>query len=307
MDKNLLPDFLIIGAGKCGTTSVDNYLKQHPSIFVTAFKEPNFFGFEMVKPEDFDDPNELKYYQDHSITDLKSYQDLYKEAEPGQIKGETSNTYLYHETAPERIKHYVPDVKMIAIFRQPAERLYSRYLHLARVDQLPTPTFEGVLDKSTIWWERNDLVKEGFYYKNLSKFYDHFDKDQIKVVLFEDLKKDPQGIIQSIAEFVGADGSFEFDLSVEYNKSGFIKNKFYDKMIGQNSIIKKGIKSMVPTSAFEKLKSNPWLRKKFTDITDKNLVRPKLEPELKQKVTDIYRADIQQLAKLINRDLSHWL
>ncbi|UII29136.1 sulfotransferase [Fulvivirga maritima] len=306
MRANLLPDFLIIGAGKCGTTSVDNYLKQHPSIYVTNVKEPNFFGYELIKPEDFPDKSKLKHYYD-SVTDLESYQALFSEAQPDQLLGETSNTYLYHDRAPERIRHYVPNVKMAAIFRQPAERLYSRFLHLARVNELPTKKFESVLDKNSIWWTRNDLIKEGFYYKNLVRFFDYFPKDQIKTYLFEDLKNNPQEVMQNITDHIGADSSFEFDFSVQYNRSGFIKNKFYDRMVGHNSIIKNGIKSLIPSKAYSKLQRSPWIRKKFTDIKNKNLSRPPLHPDLKKKVTEFYAKDIQQLSKLINRDLDHWL
>ncbi|MBL3656654.1 sulfotransferase [Fulvivirga sediminis] len=306
MKANLLPDFLIIGAGKCGTTSVDNYLKQHPSIYVTNVKEPNFFGYELIKPEDFEDKSKLKHYYD-SVTDLKSYQALFSQAKADQLRGETSNTYLYHDRAPERIRYYVPNVKMAAIFRQPAERLYSRYLHLARENKLPTKSFDGVLDKNSIWWERNDLMKEGFYYKNLIRFFDYFPKDQIKTYLFEDLNGNPQQVMQDITHHIGADSSFEYDFSIQYNKSGFIKNKFYDKMVGHNSVIKNSIRSLMPEKAYSKLQNSPWVRKKFTDIKNKNLARPKLDPELKKRVTEFYADDIQKLSKLINRNLDHWL
>ena len=89
----LIPDFLIIGAGKSGTTSLDNDLKQHPEIFIPKVKEPNFYGYEQAKPQDFSGSfEELNHYK-QSVTDLNSYLKLFEAAKPGQLKGETSLIY----------------------------------------------------------------------------------------------------------------------------------------------------------------------------------------------------------------------
>src|SRR5215204_1305303 len=106
--NNLLPDFLVIGAGKSGTTSLDKYLNQHPQIFVPKVKEPNFFGYEHTKIEDLNgNEDDIRHFK-RSVTTLDAYLDIFKEATPDQIKGETSNTYMYHSGAPERIKFYNP-------------------------------------------------------------------------------------------------------------------------------------------------------------------------------------------------------
>jgi len=305
--SELMPEFLIIGAGKSGTTSVDNYLKQHPEIFISPKKEPNFFGYELNTAADFEGSPELKHYQ-NSVTNIAAYLDLFKGAKSNQKKGETSNTYMYHATAAERIMHYNPSIKMIAILRQPAERLYSRYLHLAREDRLPTAHFEDCLDRETIWWHRNDLVKEGFYGKHLSKFYKLFDKGQLKVILFDELRAAPQEVLKDIFGFIGVDNSIEIDFSVEYNKSGFIKNKTVDAIIGQNSKPKEFIKKIMPTAFFDKIKNHQFVQKRLNNARGKNLARPKLSPELKAKITnEIYAEDIKLLSTLIQKDLSHWV
>lgn len=305
-DKQLLPDFIIIGAGKSGTTSLDNYLKQHPELFFSRVKEPNFFAYDNISTDTLD-KYVLRHYK-QSITNLTDYQNLFKDARKDQLKGETSNTYLVVEQAAERIKHYVPDAKLIAILRQPTERLYSRYLHLARDNRLPSNNFEDVLDRSSIWWQRNDLVKEGFYYKNLSRFYDMFPAENIRVYLNDDLKKDSNLLMKDIFEFLGVAPLEAVNDSVKYNKSGLIKNKFYDKTLGHNSIFKSMVKKMAPTSLYSRVKDNIWLQKVVNDLRNRNLEQPKLDKTLHDRITrEIYQEDITQLAKLINRDLSHWL
>lgn len=306
INNNRLPNFLIIGAGKSGTTSLDNYLKQHPKLFLSPVKEPNFFAYEDIDLNTLD-KDAVQHYHD-SVTDMDSYLDLFKESTNDQILGETSNTYLVLGNSVDTIKKHIPNVKLIAILRQPTERLYSRYLHLAREDRLPTKEFEDVLDKSSLWWVRNDLVKEGWYYKNLSRYYDAFPKENIKVYLNEELKKDPQKILSDIFSFLEVEDFDQIDFSVNFNKSGFIKNKAYDNVLGHNSVLKKGLKSMIPTGIYEKIKNVMWLQKSVNNLRDRNLVQPKLDPELKDRITqEIYKEDILKLQELIGKDLSHWL
>src|SRR5690606_26127042 len=171
-----MPDFLLIGAGKCGTTSLHYYLQQHPQIFMSAVKEPNFFALEQAQAVNPEEDLQQFFHYPWAVKNLEAYKALFASAESNQLKGEASTMYLYMPEAPQRIKYYVPEVKLIAVFRQPAERLYSRYLHLARENRLPSRDFKDALDKTSIWWQRNDLVKEGFYYKHLSRYFYLFPK-----------------------------------------------------------------------------------------------------------------------------------
>lgn len=302
MDK--LPDFLIVGAGKSGTTSLNNYLNQHPDIFMSPLKEPNFFAYVNIDLNTLD-KDALEHYKS-SITRYDDYTKLFKDAQPQQKIGEVSNTYLVVPGSAESIKKYIPDVKIIAILRHPTQRLYSRYLHLARENELPTNDFSDVLDKDSIWWVRNDLVKEGFYYKNLKRYFDRFPASQIKVILYDDLKNDMQKVMDEIFNFIDVP-TVTVNTSVEFNKSGFIKNKFYDKTLGHRSIFKTFIKSIVSERTFNRLRESRTLQKAFNDLKEKNLAKPRLENDLSKEITEeIYKADIKKLESLINRDLRHW-
>lgn len=305
--NKILPDFLIIGAGKSGTTSIDNYLKQHPSIFISPKKEPNFFAYELTDIESLKEyPGELKHYQE-SITNFNDYLRLFEAAKSDQIKGETSNTYMYGKDAPYRIKHHIPNVKLIAILRQPAERLYSRYLHLYRDNRLPTPHFSDCKDKSTIWWQRNDLINEGFYFKHLSRYYELFPKENIKVFLYEDIKNDIREMLKDIFTFLNVDNTFECNFSIRYNESGIIKNKVLNKLIGGNGVVQNSIKSLAP-SLYSGVKNNLTAQKLINKVRSKNMDKPKIDPEIKHFLThEVYKEDILQLQALINKDLSSWI
>lgn len=307
VDKTLMPDFLIIGAGKSGTTSLYYYLKQHPQVFMSEVKEPNFFALEgkklLSKEEDKEEVNFFPW----AVTQLEDYKNLFKEAKPGLLKGESSTMYLYMDQAPDKIKSYVPGVKMIAIFRQPAERLYSRYLHLARDNRMTGDDFQKVFDKNSIWWKRNDLIQEGFYYRHLSRYYQSFPKENIKIFLYEDLIKKPDETIKAIYTFLGLENNFKPDMSMKFNESGIIKNKFMDGIVGRQSPIKEAIKKMLP-GVFAKVKSSYAVKNIVNKLRKANLERPPLDPVMKKRLTEeVYKEDILKFQELIQRDLSHWL
>ncbi|MBX2963574.1 MAG: sulfotransferase domain-containing protein [Cyclobacteriaceae bacterium] len=303
-----IPDFLIIGAGKSGTTSLDNYLKQHPQIFIPSLKEPNFFGYELTKIEDLNgDPQEINHFKS-SVTTLGDYLSLFASASPSQLKGETSNTYLYHEKAPERIQYYNPNIKLIAVFRQPADRLYSRYLHLARVKKLPSKNFEDCLNEKSIWWKRNDLIKEGFYYKNLSRFYNYFPAENIRIYLYEELNKNTETVLKDVFHFLQIDHSIEIDTTIRYNQSGFVKNQFLDSLYGGDGLVQKTMKAILPSKAITRLKANISIQRALNSLKNKNLERPKIDPKVREILTHkIYGDDIRNLERLINKDLTRWL
>jgi hypothetical protein len=306
--NDLIPDFLIIGAGKSGTTSLDKYLNQHPEIFIPKVKEPNFYGYEHTKLEDFKgDVGEILHFKG-SVTNLNDYLALFKDAKPGQVKGETSNTYMYHPEAPERIKFYNPDMKLIAILRQPAGRLYSRYLHLARENRTPTENFGDCKDRNSIWWKRNDLIKEGFYHKNLQPFFQLFPKQNIKVYLYEELNDRPEEVLKDIYDFLGVNPDFKPDLTVKYNQSGIIKNKFLDGIYGQKGVLTRLTKVVLPEGGVQKLKNSTAVQRVVNALRGKNLAKPKMNAEIRQWLTqDVYGDDIRNLQKLIGKDLTHWL
>ena len=126
----ILPNFLIIGSAKAGTTSLHYYLNQHPEIYMTAVKEPRFFALE-GKNLNFSGPDK-DIINSTSVTTYEEYIALFEEVSSEKAIGETSPLYLYSEKAIQRIHHYLPDVKLIVILRNPIDRAFSCYTHLLR-------------------------------------------------------------------------------------------------------------------------------------------------------------------------------
>src|SRR3712207_4104321 len=125
-----LPNFLVIGAMKSGTTALYYYLEQHPEIYMSPVKEPNFFSQENAAD---------------TVTHIGTYEQLFKGASGKKAIGEASHSYLYEPRAAAEIRRYVPKVKLIAILRNPIDRAYSHFLHMVRSGTEPLDDFAQAL------------------------------------------------------------------------------------------------------------------------------------------------------------------
>ncbi len=297
-----LPNFLIVGAAKAGTTSVHAYLRQHPQVYMCPVKETNFFAFE---------GEELNFlggissgYLANFVTNISDYRAQFQGVNNETAIGEACPSYLYLPKAVERIKYYIPDVKIIVILRDPIERAYSHFLHHLR-DRLVTYTdFEQALKLESQriadnWWWDYHYVQVGLYYQQLKRYFDNFDRQQIKVALYKDLKADSLAFIQDIFEFVGVERQFKPDLSAKHNATGIPRHKALDTLIKEPNLIKAIYQLLLPAT----------LRQPITaKIAQYNpLWKPPLTPEVRHNLLELYREDILKLQKLIQQDLSHWL
>ena len=303
--NNRWPNFIIIGAGKSGTSALDYFLGQHPEIFMSKKKEPNFFSLQGVDPDSYEFP-EARAYHFQSVYEKSPYLDLFKDARGDQATGENSNLYMVEERTAKRIRETLPDVRIIAMIRQPADRLFSRYQHMLREDKVPAEGFDRIFDRSSLWWRRADLIIEGFYAKNLRRFFDLFPKEQIRVYLYDDFLKDTDGVLKDIFEFIGVSCDFQVDTKMVVNKSGVLKKNLFNRLFGQSGYVPYAFKRMFP-SWYVRLRGNKAVFKKLTNARNKQIVKMDFDPELRKKITEeIYLSDIQELEKLLGRDLSHW-
>lgn len=295
--KNIkLPDFLIVGAAKSGTTSLYYYLKQHPQIFMPAQKEPWFFYAVEIDAKVGDIS-----YRTKMVNDLDEYSNLFIRANNTQLLGEASTGYLYlYKETIKNIKKYHPnwkELKIIVIIRDPVERAFSHYLDDVRSSKLNSP-FKQVIKR---WKLRepslfNTYIDYGFYYDQIKAYKDNF--AQVKIFLFDDLKANPLQLVQDLIEFLGIDTRFIPDTSLKYNISGIPKNKFLGNLVYRPNFIKKIINILLPKEARLKIKN-----KFFKDL----FYTPQLESSSRDFLKEVYKEDVLKLQRLINKDLTKWL
>ena len=293
------PNFIIIGAMKAATTSLYTYIKQHPDIFMTKVKEPMFFN-------NFQQENNYNILGSKSkkSTTLEEYLAMFKDAKNEKAIGEASPAYIYNENAPYLIKENLPDVKIIAILRQPTDRAYSNFLHTKRADRENVNSFEQAIkiEKERIsdnWSPLYHYIQKGFYSVQLKRYYNLFPKENIKVYLFEDVVKTPKETLKDIFKFLNVDENIEIDVSKKSNVSGTPKGILgfiLKKMRYYNLMPKFAISDYLPTFII-----NLLFKSVYKDTE-------KLDSVLRKELTDkYYREEILKLEKLIDRDLSNWL
>lgn len=301
-----LPNFLIIGAAKAGTSSLYYYLKQHPQIYMPSSrtqKEPDFFALEGQTLE-YPGPKGI-FKINNRITDIETYRALFSNVTNEIAIGEASTLYIYSKKAPGRIKHYIPNTKLIAILRDPIERAYSHYLYWASLGFEPDTDFDFVkaiaqeqtrIDKG--WNASWHYVQRGFYYIQLKRYFDLFDPSQIKIYLYEDLLQNRLALAQDIFDFLGVDKNFIPNVEKTHNKTEAPKNKTLNTLLNRPNPIKSILKAFFPAQ----------LRKNFAErLKKQNQGKPKLSPKIRRQLIEVYREDILQLQDLIKRDLSSWL
>lgn len=296
-----LPNFLIIGAQKAGTTALYHYLSQHPQIYMSPEKEPGFFAFETEKP-DFRGPGDRALYA-NSVTDLEAYHQLFRGVTNEIAIGEATTWYLYSPEAPERIKHYIPDAKLIAILRNPIERAYSAFMHAIRDERESIADFATALrveeDRIEQNWEYLWRYKQmGLYASQLKRYFQYFDSHQLKVYLYEDLNTRPAALLTDVFQFLGVEQSYIPEVFTRLNTSGIVKNKTLAALLSDKSTIKRLIKPLIPER---------WRKELANHLRTQNFLKSELPETVRQQLIEFYRQDVLDLQDLLQRDLSTWL
>ena len=195
-----VPDFIIGGAPKCGTTSLHWILAQHPDIQIPngeiyyfdaddAITHPDFLFVESGRLRWFD-------WQSRQVRNFDWYASHFKDLARTGLIGEDTTTYLLSDVAAHRIKQVLPHIKMIFLLRQPAERAYSQYWHLMKTGRVTVP-FETALS------QQPSIILGSTYASNLRQFVHLLGRDRIHIVLFEELVKKPDATINAATDFLG--------------------------------------------------------------------------------------------------------
>ncbi len=283
-----LPNFIVGGALKAGTTSLNAYLKQHPEVYMSPMKEPRYFAYD---PADSPNGNGEGQSLHFPVTTLEEYSALFAGATNEKAVGEVSPHYIISPVAPQRIRALVPDVRLVFSLRHPIKRAYSVYWQAVRLGNENRPVEEALT-------EAEHRVRNGRYYALLRPWYEVFDPAQIKIILFDDLARDALGIFHDVCRFLAVDDTFVPDLTIR-NKGGALKNqrlgRFYEQL--KNSSLKQAIDPLIPER----------LRDKMNDVRNQNFEEPPpIPPAVVARLQAYYRDDIEQLEAFLGRDLSAW-
>ena len=196
------PNFYVVGAAKCGTTSVWAYLRKHPQVFLPKMKDPSYFISAPRRPG-----------PDHCVGNLEAYQSLYRGAKGYKAIGDTTTGYLFDRNVPGRIHEVCPHARIVILLRDPVARAYSNYYMFERYGVERLPFFEAVQRDHSKAIETNNFgalfpqlyVELGLYYEQVLRYIETFGREQVGIFLFEDMQKDTRKVMSSICCHIGVD------------------------------------------------------------------------------------------------------
>ncbi len=299
-----IPNFLVVGAAKSGTTSLHHYLHQHPQIYMSPQKETFFFNFDGQMP-DYTGPGDMDFYQGRTILDFNTYQAQFDGVKEEKAIGEACPQYLSDSEAPRRIHHYLPDIKLIAVLRNPIERAYSSFMHMRRDGYESVADFSEALRLEQSRMQANwrpiwHYKSRGFYSKQLQTYWRYFDASRLRIYLHEDLKQNPEWMLQDIFRFLEVDEHFSPDTSMKHNVAGIPRSKSLLKLVMTPNTIKAWTRPLLPRPVRD------FLKRSLT-ASSVNLIKPQLPADARTELLIAYREEILALQEMIGRDLSHWL
>ncbi|HYL37194.1 MAG TPA: sulfotransferase [Bryobacteraceae bacterium] len=273
-----LPNFFIVGAPKAGTTSLYHYLDQHPQIYMSPIKEPNYFATE-VRLEGFSEEFQKQVRKDVKalekylngpmsrkrfgglVTTWPDYLKLFQNVRDEEAIGEASVCYLWSESAPRNILSQLPGARIVMVLRDPAERAFSQYAQGVANggirDSFRAHVDKGIHGSGGRFNRAHPFLELGLYYAQVKRYLDLFPRERVHIAFYEEWQTDPSALITGVLGFLGVDDSFKPDMS------------------------RRHLAGRKPARSME--------------AGDRAYLR------------DYYREDVRQLAALLNRDLSGWV
>lgn len=301
MAADELIDFLIIGAGKSGTTSIYYYLSQHPQIHMSPVKEPGFFLLPGLDIETtLAERQEFEINNPGRIETLKDYRRLFRDAKPGQLRGEASIHYLSSEVAAQNIARYTPSARLICVVRNPIERALSNHAHALRDHLEKRNSILDVLEQDGVG---HVYFQGGFYGRELQRFAQCAPANPLRVWLYDDLARDAVGLIKELLRFLDVDDTFNPDTSFRANVSGRPTNvwaKAYDwagrSKLRKNRAVRRFVSAQVRQRIVKALAAKG----------NASRSRPQITPNEWAALRELYESDLRVLEEFLGADLSHW-
>jgi len=294
------PDFFIVGAPKCGTTAMNEYLKRHPEIFIPDRKEAHYFGTDL-EPFGW-------------IRDLNDYMSLFAQVRDEKRVGEASVWYLYSKKAAKEICEFNPKAQIIVMLRNPIEVIYSLYYQHSWAGTEDIDTFELALEAENDRKRGNKLPKrhhemsvELLFYTQTAKFTEQlqryfsiFGNDKVHVILYDDFKEDLDKVYKGVLQFLGVDPNVKINFDI-INSNKIIRNRLVWKIMKYPpDYILNPWKRYVPSFI------RSTILKTVVNINTSYSPRPKMKFDTRRNLQNLFRSEIEDLSQLLGRDLTHW-
>lgn len=298
------PDFWIVGAPKCGTSAMHEYLRQHPQIFIPRRMEMHFFGSDLVFP------------RGGKIGSLEEYLGYFAGASDGQRVGEKSVWYLYSDRAAREIREFCSAAQIIVMLRNPADMLYSLHSQFLYTGNEDIEDFQAALDaeedrKRGQRLPRTMINPAGLLYRHtirfaeqLQRYFDAFGRENVHAILFDDLKNDAARTYRDTLRFLGVNEEFQPDLVIVNPNKRVYSVAVRDFVESPSGLFQRVGRALLPRRLRQVLRRrlSPVVRR----VNTRYVRRGSMDPALRRWLADDLRPQVEALAELLGRDLSAW-
>ena len=301
---NHKPNLFIVGAPKCGTTSLHHYLAQHPDIYMSTLKEMPFFCSDLIAESDKHHGSKKYFLTRYKEVYMKSFSQATNE----KVLGESTVWNLYSKKAAKNIKKFNPQAKIIIMLREPVAAMYSLYAQLYPINE-NMKTFETALSKEEKRKKGQDIPKYTLfpsslfyssvfdYVPQIKRYYDLFPKKQIKIIILDDLQQNPEKVYGEVISFLGLRTKQLPDFSVK-NPSHQTRFSFYEKWLANTpKWIKNTVVTLIPMKYCEKILTF------FYNLNKRKKEKTPLPTLLQKRLQKQEYKRVVALGKLLKRDL----
>lgn len=293
----MLPNFLIAGSAKSGTTSLYYYLNQHPEISLPNLKEPKFFSSSNI---DFphNGPGDFSIDQ-AAIRSKEEYLNLFNDIKNKRV-GEASPDYLfYYDKAIPEIKNLLGDIPIIIILRNPVHRAFSAYSYLKRDSREDLSFTEGLAQEENRLNKNFDFmwgyISVSKYHNQVNAYLDNF--SNVKIIIFEEFINDINKGLKELYSFLNVDNSFKANIETKHNQSGIPSNILFKFLLSRrfqfSVLLRELVKKYIPRQVLE-------------NISNIAMKKIKISEDEKKIAYNLLQHDISNLELLLDKDLSIW-
>src|ERR1700761_6533933 len=299
-----LPDFLIAGVPKAGTTALHAALSRHPDLFLSPIKEPKFFLTDGPPPTK-GGPGDALTYREH-VWQRDRYEALFDAAPPGALRGEATPLYLYDADAMSRIRALVPAVRLIVVIRDPVERAHSNWTHLWSAGLEPERDFLRACAEEpgriaagwASFWHYTGLSRYG---EQLERAFRLFPREQVLVLRYRLLIDDPAATLDRICRFLGVSGGVLTEIPRE-NVTAHPEHTAAHRAIALGMRVSNAAGRLLPGTA-----ATAATHRLERYLQRSNRERQPLSWDQRQALLPRFADDVRLLSTLLGEDFSDWL
>jgi hypothetical protein len=292
-----LPSFVVVGAPKCGTTSLYHYLRQHPQIYLPARKELHFFSSKEVLQLVGGPGDEV--IRLHVCGSFAEYRSFYADVNAQPAVGAISPSYFYFPQTADRIKSLLGRPRIIVMVRDPVEKAYSQYMHLVRDGRETLGFYDALMAERHRarqgWSDFWRYAESSLYTARIRRFMDVLGRDRVKVVVFEEFTQRPNEELRDLLSFLAVDPSFELRHEPPRNRSGVPRSRLVVQLVSKSSPIRLAVRQVLPPRLMAL--GSRLIRRLNTGK------KPPMDERARAYLTNYFRDDVAALETLLGREL----